>query len=73
MRYNRGLDDSHMIKAVLFDMDGTLWDRDGAVQQLAAAQHRAHSALANISRDQFVERVLTLDAHGLRPSTGLLP
>jgi putative hydrolase of the HAD superfamily len=54
-----------MIKAVLFDLDGTLWDRDGAVQQLVAAQYRAHPALANISRDQFVERVLTLDAHGL--------
>ena len=29
-----------MLKAVLFDLDGTLFDRDAAVSELFAAQHR---------------------------------
>lgn len=53
-----------MVKAVLFDLDGTLWDRDEAVRRLVEAQHGAFSELAHIPIDRYVGRVLALDAHG---------
>jgi putative hydrolase of the HAD superfamily len=54
-----------MIRAVLFDLDGTLFDRDAAVRTLVEAQWRVFSReLAHVPPATYVERVLTLDAHG---------
>jgi putative hydrolase of the HAD superfamily len=54
-----------MPKAVFFDLDGTLFDRDTAVLGLFAEQHRAFvSELGGVPREAFLERVLELDDHG---------
>ena len=54
-----------MIKAVLFDLDGTLYDRDVAVHELVAAQHAVFAAeLPAVSREDFVAGVLAMDDHG---------
>jgi len=52
-------------QAVLFDLDGTLFDRDTSFQELVKAQYRAFApALRAIPRDVFVQRVVELDEHG---------
>jgi putative hydrolase of the HAD superfamily len=54
-----------MVKVILFDLDGTLFDRDAAVRELFADQHRAFAgALAGVPREPFIERLLELDQHG---------
>jgi putative hydrolase of the HAD superfamily len=54
-----------MAKGILFDLDGTLWDRDVAVRALVIEQHQLFAAaLAAIPLDVYVTRVLELDAHG---------
>ncbi|HEY6556308.1 MAG TPA: HAD family hydrolase [Polyangiaceae bacterium] len=54
-----------MVKGILFDLDGTLFDRDAAVGQLVFDQHvRFASVLADVPRDVYAARVLELDAHG---------
>jgi putative hydrolase of the HAD superfamily len=53
-----------VVKAILFDLDGTLWDRDGAVSQLVQAQHRQFAELSHIPQADYVDRVVELDAHG---------
>jgi putative hydrolase of the HAD superfamily len=56
-----------MIKAVLFDLDGTLFDRDSCVRALVQEQYSAFKGrLETIKLDHFVNRVLTLDEHGYR-------
>jgi putative hydrolase of the HAD superfamily len=57
------------VDAVLFDLDGTLFDRDSAIRTLVEAQYlRFAQTLAMTSAD-FVERVLDLDDHGHRDKT----
>jgi putative hydrolase of the HAD superfamily len=54
-----------MISAVLFDLDGTLYDRDLLVGRIAREQFACfQTELAGIEQQRFVERVLDLDAHG---------
>jgi putative hydrolase of the HAD superfamily len=56
-----------MLKAVFFDLDGTLYDRDEVVRVVAAAQFdgfREH--LAGIDKNLFVQRVFVLDDHGYK-------
>jgi putative hydrolase of the HAD superfamily len=54
-----------MIKAVLFDLDGTLLDRDSSLQQFVAAQYRRFSAYFNrINQSDYIERFVQLDCHG---------
>ncbi len=54
-----------MIKAVLFDLDGTLLDRDLSLEQFVAAQHHRFLAYLNhISQTDYVERFIQLDCHG---------
>jgi putative hydrolase of the HAD superfamily len=55
-----------MVKAVLFDLDGTLWDRDGAVRQIFQAQHDAFPELVHVPKDRYVDRAMTLDNRGRR-------
>jgi putative hydrolase of the HAD superfamily len=53
------------VEAVLFDLDGTLYDRDRLVRALLEEQYDAFSAeLAGIARGQFVSAALTMDEHG---------
>lgn len=56
-----------MIRAVFFDLDGTLFDRDATVARVLDEQHRAFaSELAAVRREDFVGRVAALDDHGHR-------
>lgn len=53
------------VNAVFLDLDGTLFDRDAAVRELFAEQHRALSSrLGGVAEPRFVERLLELDDHG---------
>ena len=54
-----------MIQAVLFDLDGTLWDRDEAFRALVDTQHRTFPELAAFPRERYVGRVVELDDHGV--------
>jgi putative hydrolase of the HAD superfamily len=52
-------------KAILFDLDGTLWDRNDAVRALATEQHRQLDKwLGHIPQRDYVERVVHLDDNG---------
>jgi putative hydrolase of the HAD superfamily len=54
-----------MIKAFLFDLDATLFDRETCVREVVTAQHQAFQCeLAGIDAAVYCARVLTLDAHG---------
>ena len=56
-----------MIKAVFFDLDGTLFDRDTTVGHLLEEQYLAFpSELGDVPREDFVIRVASLDDHGHR-------
>jgi putative hydrolase of the HAD superfamily len=54
-----------MIKAVLFDLDGTLHDRDAVVHNLVVNQYAtfAHQ-LPGVTREHFISRALEMDDHG---------
>ncbi len=55
-----------MIKAVLFDLDRTLLDRDTAFRNFVVSQQRKFAdALSGIPAAVFIERVILLDKHGL--------
>jgi putative hydrolase of the HAD superfamily len=54
-----------VINAVLFDLDGTLFDRDTSVRILIARQYdRFADALAHIPKAAFITRFMDLDARG---------
>ncbi|QHJ70040.1 HAD family hydrolase [Planococcus halotolerans] len=54
-----------MIKAVIFDLDGTLLDRDKSVEKFIYGQHkRLESALGHIDQSHYTQRFLELDNHG---------
>jgi putative hydrolase of the HAD superfamily len=56
-----------MIKAVFFDLDGTLFDRDSTVRAVVDAQYAAFKhELAHVAPSDFVGRVALLDEHGYR-------
>src|SRR2546426_3137739 len=59
-----------MPKAILFDLDGTLWDRTGAVRALATAQHEElRDHLGHVPRQQYVDRIISLDDIGRTDKT----
>ena len=54
-----------MVKGVLFDLDGTLYDRDSAVRDAFAAQYRAfQGVLGGVEPERYVARLVELDEHG---------
>ncbi|TFE00841.1 HAD family hydrolase [Jeotgalibacillus sp. R-1-5s-1] len=53
------------MRAVLFDFDGTLLDRDASVAAFIADQYaRLKQVNVNVDRDTYVNRFIELDAHG---------
>jgi putative hydrolase of the HAD superfamily len=57
-----------VIKTVLFDLDGTLYDRDALVRSLAADQYlRFRDELQHVEQAQYVRRLVALDDHGYTP------
>ena len=60
------------IKAVLFDLDGTLYDRDELVRRVVSDQYDGfRTELRSIGKDEFISRVLQLDAYGYGDKPGL--
>jgi putative hydrolase of the HAD superfamily len=54
-----------MLKAVLFDLDGTLLDRNKSIEQFIAAQYdRLDRELSHISKIDYANRFIELDCHG---------
>jgi putative hydrolase of the HAD superfamily len=54
-----------VIKAVLFDLDGTLYDRDRVADALFAEQYDAFvDALGSLGRERFLRDVHEMDEHG---------
>jgi putative hydrolase of the HAD superfamily len=54
-----------MIKSVIFDLDGTLLDRDASVKQFVSAQYnRLTNHLNHIPRSNYIDRFIELDCHG---------
>ena len=54
-----------MIKAVFFDLDGTLYDRDAFVTELLSHQFEVfRTELDGLGKSRFVERIRELDDHG---------
>lgn len=54
-----------MIKAVIFDLDGTLLDRDKSVENFVYDQHnRFIRELGHINQSDYIQRFIELDKHG---------
>lgn len=54
-----------MAKSVIFDLDGTLLDRDASVEQFISGQYeRLSKHLSHISKNDYMERFIELDCHG---------
>src|SRR5688572_20869046 len=54
-----------MITTVLFDLDGTLLDRDASVQHFVTSQYqRLSSSLGHVSQCDYLARWIELDCRG---------
>lgn len=54
-----------MIKSVIFDLDGTLLDRDASVEQFISRQYeRLAQHLSHIPKKDYIARFIQLDCHG---------
>lgn len=54
-----------MIKSVIFDLDGTLFDRDASVGQFVSVQYdRLNKYLSYIPKNDYIARFIELDCHG---------
>ena len=54
-----------MFKAVLFDLDGTLLNRDASVELFIDAQYeRLHEYVGHIGKEEFISRFIELDCRG---------
>ena len=53
------------MKSVIFDLDGTLLDRDASVKQFVSIQYdRLTEHLSHISKSDYIARFIELDCHG---------
>ena len=53
------------MKSVIFDLDGTLLDRDASVEQFISVQYdRLTEYLSHIPKDDYIARFIELDCHG---------
>ena len=54
-----------MIKSVIFDLDGTLLDRNASVRQFVSVQYdRLNEHLSHIPKNDYIARFIDLDCHG---------
>ncbi|MFC7319759.1 HAD family hydrolase [Halobacillus campisalis] len=54
-----------MIKAIIFDLDGTLLNRDESVKFFIAGQYdRLNESLNHIPKEEYIRRFIELDNHG---------
>lgn len=54
-----------MFKAALFDLDGTLLNRDKSVELFINEQYeRLYELLSHIPKEQYISRFIELDNHG---------
>ncbi|MCJ7840027.1 HAD family hydrolase [Lederbergia sp. NSJ-179] len=54
-----------MVKAVIFDLDGTLLNRDASVQKFIGYQYeRLREYLRHIPKEKYISRFIELDCHG---------
>jgi putative hydrolase of the HAD superfamily len=53
-----------MIRAVFFDLDGTLYDRDAAIRRIAGEQFDAFRPELGVEEKVFIDRLSELDDHG---------
>ena len=53
-----------MIQAVIFDLDGTLLDRDSSLKSFVAAQWERLPALKHITKQNYIPRFIELDSRG---------
>lgn len=52
------------IHAVLFDLDGTLLDRDSSLLKFVRDQYHRYSELQIVDKEVFIQRFIELDHHG---------
>jgi len=52
------------IQAVLFDLDGTLLDRDSSLLAFVSDQYERYSEFQIVDKERFVQRFIELDNHG---------
>lgn len=53
-----------MVKAVLFDLDGTLLNRDKSVEKYIVNQYnRLKDFIGHVPKDIYVHRFIELDCH----------
>ncbi len=53
-----------MIRAVLFDLDGTLLDRDRSLAAFAEDQYERLEAFKHVPKEEYLRRFVELDARG---------
>lgn len=65
MLYLKKKERGKMIKAVIFDLDGTLLDRDRSLNQFIRDQYERYSdELRHVEKEQYIERFVELDHRG---------
>lgn len=62
-----------MIRAIFFDLDGTLHDRQRSVAALARSQHERFAGLQAVEAGRYLERFLHFDARGYVPKAEVYP